>query len=181
MIKAGTGHAVAAICLIGSAFCSSGFADQTNGPGGNLRFAQAAQIQNAAQNGNETTKEPSQDEKMQSRFPQPARVDHLIGLPVLDGSDSTLGYVQQVVRMADGRIKLIIPFAHRLGWVRDGGWFAPSRRLVAVPIEVVAILALQIIAIDMDRNAFINAPTWTGGQAEILSGQESVKIALGRR
>lgn len=118
---------------------------------------------------------------MQSRFPQPARVDHLIGLPVLDDSDSTLGYVQQVVRMADGRIKLIVPFANRLGWVRDGGWLAPSRRLVAVPIEVVAILALQIIAIDMDRNAFIAAPTWTGGQAEILSGQESVKIALGRR
>src|SRR5882757_4035556 len=56
----------------------------------------------------------SPEEKMRRRFPQPARVRDLIGLPVLDWSDNTLGYVQRAVRTRDGKIQLI---------VRYGGWF----------------------------------------------------------
>lgn len=46
----------------------------------------------------------SPEERMRRRFPQPARVRDLIGLPLLDWSDNTLGYVQRVVRTRDGRI-----------------------------------------------------------------------------
>ena len=180
MMRTAMSLAVATGFSMGFALCSPALADHLNAPGDYSRLAQAEQVQKNPDT-IETKKELSPEEKMQSRFPQPARVDHLIGLPVLDHADSTLGYVQKVVRTADGKIKLIVPFANRAGWIRDGGWFTPSRRAVAVPIEVVAILALQIIAIDMDRNAFINAPTWTAGQAETLSGKETVKIALGRR
>ena len=36
-------------------------------------------------------------ERYLRRFPQPARVSHLIGMPVLDLYSTTLGYVRQVV------------------------------------------------------------------------------------
>jgi hypothetical protein len=39
------------------------------------------------------------------RFPQPARVGHLIGMPVLDLNSKTLGYVQKVVRTSTGEIE----------------------------------------------------------------------------
>lgn len=120
-------------------------------------------------------------QKMQARFPQPAKVSHLIGLPVLDGKDSTIGYVQQVVRAPDDKIQLIVPYRRRFGWARNDGLFGWGRRLVAVPIEVVAILALQINAVDMDRDAFDKAPTWVVGQGEPIPSDQTVRIALGRR
>lgn len=124
--------------------------------------------------------EMTPEQKMQARFPQPAKVSHLIGLPVLDWNDSTIGYVQQVVRAPDGKIQLIVPYGKWFGWARSNllGW---ARRPVAIPIEVVAILALQINAIDMDREEFDKAPTWIPGRSEPIPPDQTVKIALGRR
>jgi len=121
------------------------------------------------------------EQKMAARFPQPAKVSHLIGLPVLDENDSTIGYVQQVTRTPEGKIVLIVPYGKWFGWARDGGPLAWGRRPVAVPIEVVAILGRQINAVDMDRGAFDRAPTWIAGQSEPLPRDETIKIALGRR
>jgi hypothetical protein len=53
------------------------------------------------------------------------------GLPVLDENDSTLGFVQQVVRTPQGTVKLVVSYSR---WF---GWFG---RPVAVPIEAVVIL-----------------------------------------
>ena len=125
--------------------------------------------------------EPSPEQKMRARFPQPTMVGHLIGLPVLDGGDSTIGYVKEVVQDSDGKIKLIVPYAKWFGWARDGGWLARGRRPVAVPIEAVAILALQIDALDMDRDAFDRAPTWSPGTAKPLASNQVIKIAIQRR
>jgi PRC-barrel domain len=125
--------------------------------------------------------EPTPQQKMQARFPQPTMVGHLIGLPVLDGRDRTIGYVKEVVQDPDGNIKLIVPYAKWFGWARDGGWLAHGRRLVAVPIEAVAILALQIDALDMDRDAFDKAPTWSPGAAQPLPPKQVIKIAVQRR
>src|SRR4051812_21390625 len=50
----------------------------------------------------------SPEEKMRRRFPQPVRVGDLIGLPLLDWDDSTLGYVRHVVRTPEGKIQLIV-------------------------------------------------------------------------
>jgi PRC-barrel domain len=131
--------------------------------------------------GGDKKKEMTPEEKMQARFPQPVKVGHLVGLPVLDGNDSTIGYVRQVVRTPEGKIQFIVPYSKWFGWARDGGLLAWGRRLVAVPIEVVAILALQINAIDMDRGAFDQAPTWVAGQSEPIPPDQTIKIALGRR
>jgi len=67
------------------------------------------------------------NERYLKRFPQPARVGYLIGLPVLDLHSKTLGYVQQVVRTPAGEIKFIVSYS------RWWGWFG---RPVAVPLDV---------------------------------------------
>src|ERR1700693_486772 len=56
------------------------------------------------------------EEKMNKRFPQPVRVGFLIGLPVLDDDDNTLGRVQQVVRTPEGKISLIVSYGGSFGW-----------------------------------------------------------------
>ncbi len=88
---------------------------------------------------------------MSRRFPQKVRVGDLIGLPMLDDNDVTLGHVERVVRTPDGKIKLIV------GYSKWFGWFG---RPVAVPIEVVAILGRQIASLDMPPAEYAAAPTW---------------------
>ena len=133
------------------------------------------------QNQGPDRKEKSPDEKMGARFPQPTKVGHLIGLPVLDFDDSTIGYVREVVRTSGGKVRLIVPFGKHLGWAHDGWLIGTGRRLVAVPIEAVAILALQIDALDMSPDDFDKAPTWRSGQDRVLPPDETISIAIARR
>ena len=142
--------------------------------------AEEAKSKSDNQNKGEEKKEKTPEEIMQTRFPQPTKVGHLIGLPVLDYDDSTIGYVQQVVRTPEGKIQLVVPYRKWFGWAH-GGAFNWGLRPVAVPIEVVVILALQIDAIDMVRSDFDKAPTWVAGQAKSLPADETIKIAIARR
>ena len=116
--------------------------------------------------------ELSPEQRMARRYPQPVKVGDLIGLPVLDDHDRTLGYVRSVVRTADGNTKLIVPYGGFLGW---------GRRPVAVPIEVVAIAGRQIAALDMTRAEFDAAPAWNDPQSRSLPPTEVVRIGLYRR
>ena len=109
---------------------------------------------------------------MQRRWPQPVKVGDLIGLPVLDVQDRTLGYVKSVVRTPEGRIRLIVPYGGVLGW---------GRRPVAVPIEAVAIAGRQIAALDMVRAEFDAAPAWNDPASQALPASEIVRIGLYRR
>jgi hypothetical protein len=110
-------------------------------------------------------------ERMNRRFPQPVRVGDLIGLPVLDDRASTLGFVRQVVRTADGKIQLIVSYSR---WF---GWFG---RPVAVPIEVVGIEGRQLASLDMPRSEYAAAPTWQGQDATALPDDATIRIALAR-
>ena len=123
----------------------------------------------------------SPEEAMARRFPQPVRVGDLIGLPVLDDQDSTIGYIHEVVRTPTGKIQLVVPYGHWFGWLRAGGPFDWNRRLVGVPIETVAILGRQVDALDMSREEFDKAPTYEAGRNSALGPDEIIKIALGRR
>jgi hypothetical protein len=114
----------------------------------------------------------SPEARMNRRFPQKTTVGHLIGLPVLDDNDVTLGDVQKVVRTPDGKIKLIVSYSK---WF---GWFG---RPVAVPIEVVAILGRQIDSLDMKPADYAKAPTWSQGQDKIIPDNEIIRIAIQRR
>jgi hypothetical protein len=114
----------------------------------------------------------SLEAKMARRFPQKVKVADLIGLPVLDDDDVTLGHVQQVVRSPEGKIKLIVTYSR---WF---GWFG---RPVAVPIEAVAILAKEIASLEMPPAEYAKAPTWTAGTDRPLAESEIIRIALTRR
>jgi hypothetical protein len=115
---------------------------------------------------------PSPEEKMQRRYPQPVKVGDLIGLPLLDDYDRTLGRVKSVVRTAGGKIQLIVPYGGFLGW---------GQRLVAVPIEVVAIAGRQLAALDMTRAEFDAAPAWDDPQGQPIPASEVIRVGLYRR
>jgi hypothetical protein len=110
--------------------------------------------------------------KMARRFPQGVKVADLIGLPVLNDDDVTLGHVQQVVRSPQGKIKLIVTYSR---WF---GWFG---RPVAVPIEAVAIFGKQIASLEMPPAEYEKAPTWVVGTDRPLPESEIIRIALTRR
>jgi hypothetical protein len=110
--------------------------------------------------------------KFDRRFPQEVKVGHLIGMPVLDDSDVTLGHVQKVARTPKGKIELIVSYSR---WF---GWFG---RPVAVPIEAVAILARQLDSVEMKPDEYEKAPTWSQGESQILPESHTVRVALGRR
>ena len=112
------------------------------------------------------------EEKMQRRYPQWVRVGDLIGLPVLDDDDRTLGRIKTVVRASGGKIQLIVPFGGFLGW---------RQRLVAVPIEVVGIAGRQIAALDMTRAEFEAALAWNDPGSQVISPEERIRIGLYRR
>jgi hypothetical protein len=116
---------------------------------------------------------PSEAEaRMQMRFPQPVRVGDLIGLPVLDDDDSTLGRVREVVRDPQGRIKLIVGYSR---------WWGLGGRPVAVPIEVVVILGRQIDSVDMKPAEYAAAPTWVAGTDAPIAPDQIIRIGVGRR
>ena len=114
----------------------------------------------------------SPEEKMGRRFPQPVRVGDLIGLPLLDWDDSTLGYVRHVVRTPEGKIQLIVNQGRLFGW---GG------RLVQVPIEAVAILARQLDLLDISVEEFRAAPAWSAATTQPIPSDDTIRIALSRR
>ena len=136
--------------------------------------SQSAESKNAAQ---EKDGEPSLDEKFRRRFPQPVKVGDLIGLPVLDFDDSTIGYVKSVVRRPDGEIDLIVPYSAWLGWLHT----ERGKRPVAVPIKSVAILGRQLDALEFTRHDFDEAPTWQPSDGSPIGLHEKTLIALGRR
>ncbi len=160
--------------------CGPAFVSVYAQAGGDEKAKSEDQV-DAREKGGDQKKEKTPEEVMQARFPQPVRVGHLINLPVLDYDDSTIGYVQQVVRTSGGKIQLIVPYGKWFGWARDWWPFTLGRRPVAVPIETVAILALQIDALDMVRSDFDKAPTWIPGPDQTLPPDEMIKIGIARR
>jgi len=114
----------------------------------------------------------SLEAKMARRFPQKVKVGDLIGLPVLDDDNATLGHVQQVVHSPEGKIKLIVTYSR---WF---GWFG---RPVAVPIEAVGILGREIASLEMPAAEYKKAPTWIVGTDCPFPKSEIIRIALTRR
>lgn len=111
------------------------------------------------------------EQRFLDRYPQPAQVGSLIGLPILDMSASTLGYVRQVVRTPQGKIELIVSYS------RWWGWFG---RPVAVPIEAVGIEGRQLVSLDMPPIEYAAAPTWHHASEAILPAGDVIRVALAR-
>ena len=138
-----------------------------------LSAAVAAAAPGAARAEDAKPPELTPEQKMARRFPQPVRVGDLVGRPIVDGDTATIGRVQAVVQAGEGKKWLITPY---------GGLFGIGSRLVAVPVEKVALLGHMVAAIDMDREAFELAPTWFGKDSErTLGADETIMVALTRR
>lgn len=116
------------------------------------------------------------EQRFERRYPQAVKVGHLIGLPVLDDRDSTYGYIRAVVRSGDGKIHLIVPYRGWFGWAPTD-W---GRKTVAVPVEAVAILARQVIALDFTHDRFAAAPAYAGS-GTLLATDETIRMAVYRR
>jgi PRC-barrel domain len=157
-------HTLAAISLAATAFMTT----PTNAESNRRPFILAQQISATA----DAKQDDSLEAKFNRRFPQKAEVGHLIGLPVLDDNDVTLGLVRKIVRTPEGRIKLIVSYSK---WF---GWFG---RPVAVPIEAVTILGLQFNSVEMKPEDYEKAPTWSQGNDQILADSDIIRVALGRR
>lgn len=142
-------------------------------------LAAVPQAESPPSDGDEKNLTPQQ--RMERRYPQPVRVGALIGLPVLDWQDSTIGFIRQVVRTSDGRVLLIVPYGRWFGWLSYGGASGFGRRPVAVPIESVAILARQVAALDMSREEFDAAPAFMAADAVALNEADTIRIAITRR
>src|SRR5256885_8234575 len=112
------------------------------------------------------------EERMNRRFPQPVRVGDLKGLRVLDDQDVTIGFVRNVVRTPQGKILLL---------VSQGGWFGWGERLVAAPIEVMAIFGRQLASLDMEPKEYASAFTWAESGGPPIPDDEIIRIALTRR
>jgi hypothetical protein len=166
---------------IGFAIMVAMFLDWTGGP----VWAEAADesfvsrgsqsgppAQAAPQNPQTAPVDNSPEAIMGRRFSQKVRVGDLIGLPMLDDNDVTLGQVERVVRTPEGKIRLIV------GYSKWFGWFG---RPVAVPIEVVAILGRQIASLDMPPAEYAAAPTWTTGEDVGIPDNDIIRIAITRR
>jgi hypothetical protein len=121
-------------------------------------------------------KDRTPEERMNRRYPQPVKVGFLIGLPMLDDKDSTYGYIRDVVRTPENKIALVVPYRDWLGWAPTD-W---GRKIVAVPLETVAILASQVAALDFSRDDFAAAPAYAA-QGTPLSADETIRIAVYRR
>jgi hypothetical protein len=143
---------------------------------GQFRLVQSTPVEKIQESAQGKTEDKPVDNSpeaiMNRRFPQKVKVGDLIGLPMLDDNDVTLGRVSRVVRTPEGKIKLIV------GYSKWFGWFG---RPVAVPIEVVAILARQIASLDMPPSEYAAAPTWTEGKDVAIPDSEIIRIAVTRR
>jgi PRC-barrel domain protein len=160
-------------CPITSALLATALFVMGGVPGGSPVQAASTQPSNAEQTKEEQL---SPEEQMRRRFPQPARVRDLIGLPVLDWSDNTLGYIQRVVRTGDGKIQLSVRYGGWFGWI---GWW---QRPVAVPIELVALIGPHVGALDMTPEQFRNAPTWQpSADSREIGPDETIRVAITRR
>jgi hypothetical protein len=110
-------------------------------------------------------------ERYLKRFPQPAQVGHLIGMPVLDLNSKTLGYVRRVVRNPAGEIHFIVDYS------RWWGWFGQP---VAVPLEALGIEAGHLVWLDMSPSEYAAAPTWRDTEGTPLPDDATVLVALSR-
>lgn len=120
----------------------------------------------------EAKTQPTPEEKMARRWPQPARVGDLVGRTVVDDDDSTIGRVRHIVRTEDGKLHVVVSY---------GGLFGVGSRLVAVPVEAVALIGPFVAPLDFKRQQFETAPTWFGQRSTSLPDDETIRVGISRR
>jgi hypothetical protein len=105
------------------------------------------------------------------RFPQPVRAGDLIGRDVLQPLESqpVLGRIANVVRHADGSIDVLI---------RTGGVLGVGGRLVAVPIEAIALLGEHVALVGLKPEQLDALPTAGDAPGDAVPPDSAVRVGL---
>ena len=120
------------------------------------------------------------------RFPQPVRVGDLAGRLLLrpEASQSVLGRVTGLVRRGDGAGEMAVRLdgALGLGWLglRAVAWSGFGSRLVAVPVEAVALLGEHVALMGLTPERLRALPTFTPGSATEIPPDETIRLGIVR-
>ena len=107
------------------------------------------------------------------RFPQPVRVGDLLHRDVLQPVESqdVLGTVRQVVRDSDGTIRVVIDFGGFLGF-----WTRP----IAVPVDAMVLLGLDMEVVAYTPQQLQEFPTFTPSGSSPLPDDSVIKVGLAK-
>ena len=119
---------------------------------------------------------PNLAERAAKRFPQPVRVGDLIGRQVLQPTEAqhVLGRVAAIVRHDDGSMDMIVRF---------GGTLGIGTRLIAVPIEAVALLGEYVAIVDFTPDqlqGFPTAPDASADATKALPPDNIIRVGLAK-
>ncbi len=120
------------------------------------------------------------------RFPQPVRAGDLPGRFLLQPEESqpVLGRVTGLVRRDDGGAALIVRLDGVLGLNRLGlqpvAWSGVESRLVAVPVEAVALLGEYVALMGLTPERLRALPTFVAGSAAAIPPDETLRIGIVR-
>ena len=107
------------------------------------------------------------------RFPQPVRVEDLIGRTVLRPLESqpVLGHVRQVVRTQDGVVDIVLQY---------GGLLGIGGRLIAVPADAMVLLGNEMEVVDFSPKQLDAFATFNGSGATAMQPQDTIRVGLAR-
>ena len=114
---------------------------------------------------------PTLAEKAARRYPQPVRVGDLIGRQVLQPvpAQHVLGRVAAIDQNARGGIDILIRF---------GGFLGFGTRLIAVPVEAVALLGEHLAVLDFTPEQLREFPTVSEAGERALAPDTSIRVGL---
>jgi len=119
------------------------------------------------------------------RFPQPVRVGDLPGRFLLQPEESqpVLGRVTGLVRRDDGAAVIVrldgVLGLNRLGF-EPVAWSGVGSRLVAVPIEAVALLGEYVALMGLTPERLRALPTFVAGSAAAIPPDETLRVGIVR-
>lgn len=107
------------------------------------------------------------------RFSQPVRVGSLLGRTVLQPLESrpVLGRVKAVVRRDNGAIDVVVNY---------GGVLGIGTRLIAVPVEAMALLGEDVEILDYKPSELQSLPTFDGTGIRRLACDDVIRVGLAR-
>ncbi len=120
------------------------------------------------------------------RFPQPVRAGDLPGSFLLQPEESqpVLGRVTGLVRRDDGTAEVVIRLDGSLGltWLglQPVAWSGVGSRLVAVPVEAVALLGEYVALMGLTPERLRELPTFVPGSATAIPPDETLRIGIVR-
>ena len=120
------------------------------------------------------------------RFPQPVRAGDLPGRFLLQPEESqpVLGRVTGLIRRNDGGVDVIVRLDGILGltWLglQPVAWSGVGSRLVAVPVEAVALLGEHVALMGLTPERLHALPTFAPNSATVIPPDETFRIGIVR-